>query len=431
MGTCKLCLGQRDLMLSHFMPKAAFKSLRSVLTKNPNPTMVTREVIVRTSYQLTDYVLCSECENRFSFHGERWVLPRIATKSRFPLLDAVRNAPLIQKIPNATVHDCSNNPNIDIARLSYFAMSVFWRAATHDWKVVSKIDLGPYEEKVRAYLAGSAPFPQHVALLVTVAPNNKDIFTIIPPMAFDTAAHHTFIFYVPGIEFTLCVGKAISPIMKKFCVQTVGDHPIGISAGMPERLHFPLISDLGGFPSGLTRANFNFIVPFESDRRKWRSLRGINLWNGRIYRIAMLPDGRPDTVVPESFRVILRQYLQHREVKSLAPDGSACVSSTCGLLRRASIYAGDVVPIGKESDRSWEQGEDPSMLDFKLKEYGKRTNLFVAEPADRKRWAQIGVRKLMRRSRLTQKSVYAILEGKPVRSATLTIFKQTIDGIVT
>ncbi|HSS98205.1 MAG TPA: hypothetical protein VLK33_14290, partial [Terriglobales bacterium] len=194
---------------------------------------------------------------------------------------------------------------------------------------------------------------------------------------------------------------------------------------------FPLISDLGGFPPGLVRANFNFIVPFESDRRKWKSLRGINLWNGRIYKIAMSPDGRRDTVVPESFRIILRQYLQHPEVKSIAPDGSACVGNTRGLLRRASIQAGEVVPIGKETDRSWEQGEDPSMLTFKVKEYGKRRNLAVADPVDQKRWAQIGVRQLMRRAKLSQKTVYAIIEGKPVRRRTLMVFKQAINGVVT
>jgi hypothetical protein len=32
MGICKLCLKTRDLQLSHFMPKAAFRSLRGVLT---------------------------------------------------------------------------------------------------------------------------------------------------------------------------------------------------------------------------------------------------------------------------------------------------------------------------------------------------------------------------------------------------------------
>jgi hypothetical protein len=144
----------------------------------------------------------------------------------------------------------------------------------------------------------------------------------------------------------------------------------------------------------------------------------------------MSPDGRRDTVVPESFQIILRQYLQHPEVKSMAPDGSPCVGNTHGLLRRASIRAGEVVPIGKETDRSWEQGEDPSMLTFKMKEYGKRKNLAVADPPDRKRWAQIGVRQLMTRAKLAQKTVYPIIEGKPVRRRTLMVFTQAINGVV-
>jgi hypothetical protein len=190
---------------------------------------------------------------------------------------------------------------------------------------------------------------------------------------------------------------------------------------------FPLISDLGGYPPGMDRSGFNFIVPFESDRRKWKSLEGINLWDENIYRIAMLPDGKPNTVVPESFGIILRQYLQHPEVKSLAPDGSPCVESTTGLLRRTSIVAGEIVYVGKETDRHWEQGEDPSMANFKLKEH-RRSNMGVAEPADRDRWKKIGVRQIIRKSGLSQKAVYAVIAGQPVRRITLATFRRAIDG---
>jgi len=191
---------------------------------------------------------------------------------------------------------------------------------------------------------------------------------------------------------------------------------------------FPLISDLGGYPPGLDRTTFNFIVPFEPDRRKWKTLEGINLWDERIYRIAMRPDGRRNTVVPESLRIILSQYLRHPEVKSLAPDGTACVGSTHGLLGRTSIVAGDIVPVGKETDRHWEQGEDTSLLDFKLKEYRKASKMVVAEVSDRRRWKKTGVRKLIHKSRLSQKAVYAIINGQPVRLQTLATFRRAIEG---
>jgi hypothetical protein len=191
---------------------------------------------------------------------------------------------------------------------------------------------------------------------------------------------------------------------------------------------FPLLSDLGGYPPGYDRSNFRFITATETNRKKWKHLRGINLWDEKVFRISMYPDGRRDTVVPESFQIILRQYPGHPEFKSLAPDGTACVANTAGLLRRASIIAGEIVPTGKETDRRWEQGEDPSLVDYKVTEFRKRSKLVVAEAADRKRWEKIGVRPLMRKSQLTQKTVYGILSGKPVRRQTLAAFMRAVDG---
>jgi hypothetical protein len=191
---------------------------------------------------------------------------------------------------------------------------------------------------------------------------------------------------------------------------------------------FPLLSDLGGYPRGFDRSNFRFITPPDSNRKHWKNLQGINLLNEKIYRISMYPDGKQNTVVPDTFQIILRQYLGHPEVKSLAPDGTACIGSTKGLLRRASIVAGEVVPIGKETDRRWEQGEDPSLVDFKLTEFRKTTKLVVGIGSDRERWKKIGVRRMMRRSQLSQKAVYAIIEGQPVRRQTLATFKRAVDG---
>lgn len=62
---------------------------------------------------------------------------------------------------------------------------------------------------------------------------------------------------------------------------------------------------------------------------------------------------------PESFRILLRRYSGKREAKSLAPDGTPCTGITNGLLQRARITAGKLVSVGKETDRRWEQGEDP------------------------------------------------------------------------
>jgi len=53
------------------------------------------------------------------------------------------------------------------------------------------------------------------------------------------------------------------------------------------------------------------------------------------------------------FNMVFREYTQHPEAKSLAPDGSPCTGTTRGLLRRRPIEAiTPFVPIGKEVDRS-------------------------------------------------------------------------------
>jgi len=246
-GICKLCLKERRLVLSHFMPKAAYRSLRSVIMKNANPTMVTKDAMVRTSYQMADYVLCEECEARFDRLGERWVLPRIASKTVFPLLDAVRKAPIDQEIPGAASHACSGIPEINVEKLTYFAMSIFWRAAVHDWKgMVSNIELGPYLERIRLWLLDREPFPRDMSLLVTLAAENKNVFTIIPPLQMQATPYHVFLFYVPGVEFVLYVGKEVVPTIKKFCVFTMPDHPIGISTGVAVRLETMLNKFVGG-----------------------------------------------------------------------------------------------------------------------------------------------------------------------------------------
>ena len=193
---------------------------------------------------------------------------------------------------------------------------------------------------------------------------------------------------------------------------------------------YPLLSDLGGYPAGFDKSNFKFITPAEPNRAKWPRLRGLNLLDKhhRTYRIRMNPDGKQRDVVPESMQIILKQYLRHPEVKSLAPDGGLCQGDTAGLLQRAFIVAGAIAPIGKETDRHWEQGEDPSLIDFRVHEFRKGKKLVTAHPADIARWGkEFGVREMMRKTNLAQPTVYAILRGEPVRPRTLAIFKQAMD----
>ena len=157
----------------------------------------------------------------------------------------------------------------------------------------------------------------------------------------------------------------------------------------------------------------------------------MNLVDGESYQIAMQPTLNQDKVLPESFRILLRKYLGKPEVKSLAPDGTPCIGTTRGLLQRARITAGKIVPVGKETDRRWEQGEDPSMIESDIYIYEKRTKMMIVDPSERERWSAIGVRRLIRESKLSQAPVSNALKGKPVRPRTLSIIRQTADRLST
>jgi len=133
----------------------------------------------------------------------------------------------------------------------------------------------------------------------------------------------------------------------------------------------------------------------------------------------MFPSGKQDQVVLESFRIILRLYLRRPESKSLAPDGTPCAADTRGLLQRASVVAGEIIPVGKETDRRWEQGEDMSMLDFTVLEYRSARKLVIADASLRDALAKLGMRDLMRRTGLSQHTIEAICDGKAVRRTIL------------
>ena len=71
------------------------------------------------------------------------------------------------------------------------------------------------------------------------------------------------------------------------------------------------------------------------------------------------------------------------------------------------------------------------MIDSDIYIYEKRTKLVVADLSERKKWSAIGLRRLMRESKLTQAPVSNALKGKRVRLRTLSIIRQTADRLLT
>jgi len=63
------------------------------------------------------------------------------------------------------------------------------------------------------------------------------------------------------------------------------------------------------------------------------------------------------------------------------------------------------------------------MLDPKIQIFGHTGKLVAADEDERREWRKIGVRKLMRATKLTQTPIYSILSGKGVRQQTMAMFR--------
>ena len=91
----------------------------------------------------------------------------------FPLFEMLRNAPSRIPGPAWTTYAIKDTPKIDRDSLAYFAMSVFWRASVHTWKMANgettSIHLGKkYDEEIRQYLLGDISIPRNTSLIVSV-----------------------------------------------------------------------------------------------------------------------------------------------------------------------------------------------------------------------------------------------------------------------
>jgi len=174
------------------------------------------------------------------------------------------------------------------------------------------------------------------------------------------------------------------------------------------------------------------VCAFSSKQEEWFDLKCVNVHDGKKYRMLdckKTSGNIPYNVVfPSQFAHLLVQYQQHPEAKSLAPDGTACAADTQGLLQRAHVVAGEIRYVGKETDRKWEEGDDPSVLEFRATEYG-RTGRAIASEEVRAAIQRIGINKCARESGFHRANVIRkLVRGLPIKRNSYTQFVAWLKG---
>ncbi len=232
------------------MPKSLYKELRSQDADDPNPIVMTKASIFHTSRQIWHHLLCAECEDRFNERGENWVLTQYAEKEgSFPLRETLLKYEPIWPGKPLLVYPARQIPEIDMGRLVYFAASVFWRAAIHDWGFARDsfhIELGDrYREEFRRYLMAESDTPENAVFWISVSARDMPLTTVEFPFGSNQGGYHQYRFAVPGISFQLFLGGRMPPLLRRTCTHRSPEGFIFLSNKVDERMLEDMVRGFG------------------------------------------------------------------------------------------------------------------------------------------------------------------------------------------
>jgi hypothetical protein len=220
----------KELQDSHLIPRAMYKYLRTTSEKNPNPVVIGRTKAATTSKQVKDYLLCAKCEDLFNKNGENEILKWVWNDKHFPLGDRLSIAvPLYTD--SVTASFSGTSIGVDTEKLAYFALSVIWRAAVHEWDMpfggkTTLLNLGAIEEPIRKYLLGTAGFPLEVVVVATACRDPLSIQSFALPSQVSGYPGTCFAILALGIYFRVLVGSDISPLSREICCVMSKTRPI-------------------------------------------------------------------------------------------------------------------------------------------------------------------------------------------------------------
>lgn len=224
MGQCGLCLEDNVVLQnSHLIPRAVYKKMTKRAEKNSLITFTDNKTVKRPN-QIKKYFLCQTCEQLFNNNGEQWLGMYAYNNGSFLLRDILKKAsPFREENEGKYFNGNKVLQDRGIDKLTYFAVSVFWRAAATEWKDITdsrQLCFGPYKEKLRQYLLELCDFPKEAALFVYISESDNSAIADVlnfPVSHNDEGNYHDHSFMIPGMRFHLLIGKKIPKETTQWC----------------------------------------------------------------------------------------------------------------------------------------------------------------------------------------------------------------------
>ncbi len=179
------------------------------------------------------------------------------------------------------------------------------------------------------------------------------------------------------------------------------------------------------------RQHCTLVAPFSKHPKEWLTRDYTEIHTGDL--VHLLGEYRGEKLLPQRLSAVLWRHYLHPEEKSLGPSNEHCDGSTRGLLSRRPLKA--IIPfilIGKEVERSTQEGEDASMLERTgpiQYQAGSRAKTRPADPDLVRRASQFGPRLLMRESGVSQHSIERFLDYAPVHPATRVRLAEAVEKL--
>src|ERR1700693_1155861 len=206
-GVCAFCRFEQYLCWSHLLPRSLYRLTRNPRHNNANPVILRKENLMHSSFQVAQYLLCTQCETRFQQRGEDWMMRNCYRgKGVFRLKDELTSVSPVVSLGPDRIYHAARTPKLEITKLAYFASSVFWRASVplnFDGKEpVVPVSLGEkYGDEFRSYLLGLSEFPIHASLNVVISGHPKPFLQASVPAAKRTTSFHVYQFFIPRLLF--------------------------------------------------------------------------------------------------------------------------------------------------------------------------------------------------------------------------------------